>query len=232
MTAVDTWRTQHGDQPTAVRHARTSAPLPAYTALAASYDARTSFFSGCRARIVDSLDVRPGDVVLDVGCGTGLCFEHLRDRTGSEGRVLGIDASPEMAGLAQTRAADRGWDNVTVLESAVDAATIPVAADKALFCAVHDVLQDVAALRNVFGHLRPGAMVAAGGGKFTGGWYVGLNPQVAALHRPFVRSLDGFDRPWANLADFVEDLTVTEFAMGTGFCAVGRVRPGIAAPQA
>jgi SAM-dependent methyltransferase len=210
---------------------RTTEPLPAYTTLAPSYDARTAFFTSCRARIVDALDVRRGDVVLDVGCGTGLCFEALRERTGRQGRVLGIDASPEMLGLARTRVASRGWDNVGVLEAAVDAAAIPVVADRALLCAVHDVLQDVSALRNVFAHLRPGAVVAAGGGKFTGGWYAGLNAQVAALHRPYVRSLDGFEAPWAPLADFLDDLSVTEFALGTGFCAVGRVRPGVAGPS-
>jgi trans-aconitate methyltransferase len=208
---------------------RTSEPLPAYTTFASSYDARTSFFSRCRARIVAALDVQPGDVVLDVGCGTGLCFEALRERTGPEGRVLGIDASPEMLGLARNRIEAHGWDNVTVLESAVDAAAISLAVDRALFCAVHDVLQDRAALHNVFAHLRPGAVVAAGGGKFAGGWYAGLNAQVAALHRPYVRSLDGFAAPWAPLGDFLDDLTVTEFALGTGFAAVGRVRPGLAA---
>jgi SAM-dependent methyltransferase len=232
MIEMATGRAPTSTRPAERRGAGTSEPLPAYTALASSYDARTSFFSRCRARIVAALDVQPGDVVLDVGCGTGLCFEALRERAGREGQVVGVDASPEMLDLARTRIAAHGWDNVTVLESAVDAATIPVVADRALFCAVHDVLQDTSALRNIFAHLRPGAIVAAGGGKFAGGWYVGLNAQVAALHRPYVRSLDGFAAPWAPLADFLDDLSVTEFALGTGFAAVGRVRPGLAAARA
>ena len=37
------------------------------------------------------------------------------------------------------------------------------AADAALFCAVHDILQSPDALRNVLSRLRPGARVAAGG---------------------------------------------------------------------
>jgi ubiquinone/menaquinone biosynthesis C-methylase UbiE len=47
------------------------------------YDRRTSAFQSDRLRIIDALPLRAGDLVLDVGCGTGLCFEGLRDRVGA-----------------------------------------------------------------------------------------------------------------------------------------------------
>ena len=47
---------------------------------------------------------------------------------------------------------------------------------------------------------------------------------VMGVHRPYIRSFDGFGRPWKNhLEEFVEGLTVTQFAYGTGYVAVGRV---------
>jgi len=196
----------------------------AYGAEADSYDARTQVFQGYRDRIVGALDTGPGDVVLDVGCGTGLCFDGLRAGVGQGGSVVGIDESVEMVRLARTRAAGRGWANVSVLHSAAGVAELPVVADKALFCAVHDILQSFDALRNIFEHVRPGAQVVAGGGKFTSSWLVALNLQVRALHRPYVRSFRGFSRPWAVLAPFLDGLQVTEFALGTGFCVVGRAR--------
>jgi ubiquinone/menaquinone biosynthesis C-methylase UbiE len=195
----------------------------AYGAEADRYDARTEIFQDCRDRLVAALDTRPGDVVLDVGCGTGLCFNGLRMGVGPGGGVVGIDESVDMVRLARRRAAGRRWDNVSVLHSSVARAEIPVVADKALFCAAHDVLQSVEALRNIFEHLRPGARVVAGGGKFSSPWFLALNMQVMALHRPYVRSFEGFARPWAVLAQFLEDLQVSEFGLGTGFCAVGRV---------
>ena len=121
-----------------------------------------------------------------------------------------------------SRVARHGWDNITIVQAPVETAAIPVMADAALFCAVHDVLQSPAALANVFDHLRPGAWVAAGGGKYAPEWMVMMNPMIRAQHRPYIRSFDGFDRPWARLEEFATDLRVDEFSLGAGYVAVGR----------
>ena len=49
-----------------------------------------------------------------------------------------------------------------------------------------------------------------------------MNPMIRAQHRPYIRSFDGFDRPWARLEEFVTDLRVDEFSLGAGYVAVGR----------
>lgn len=206
----------------AISHAAEDRPMAAYDTGARAYDWRTAAFQGHRRRIVAALELGPGTTVLDVGCGTGLCLPELLDKVGFAGHIVGIDQSPAMLSLARERAAAEGWGNLTFVESPARLADIPVTADAALFCAVHDILQSPAALRNVFTHLRPGGWVVAGGGKFTSSW-PGLNLHVMALHRPYIRSFDGFGRPWNHLEEFVEGLTVTEFAHGTGYVAAGRV---------
>ena len=147
---------------------------------------------------------------------------NLRDQVSNSGVVIGIDQAPKMASLSAERIARHGWDNVTIVQAPVETAAIPVMADAALFCAVHDVLQSPAALTNVFDHLRPGAWVAAGGGKYPPEWMVMMNPMIRAQHRPYIRSFDGFGRPWARLGEFVTDLWVDEFSLGAGYVAVGR----------
>ena len=197
-------------------------PLPAYGRDATMYDARTGSFERYRRQVVDQLPLRRGDVVLDAGCGTGLCFAQIQERIGPGGTIVGVDASPEMLAVASERAVAAGWANVVLIESPVAAAELPVA-DHALFCAVHDVLQSPAAIDHVLAHVRPGGGVAAGGGKWGPAWALVLNASVYALHAPYVGDFAGFDRPWALLAERVRGLDVREVAMGGGYVASGVV---------
>jgi SAM-dependent methyltransferase len=201
---------------------RRAARQPAYGGQARSYDQRTGAFQSYRRAIIEALPVRRGQVVLDVGSGTGLCSGLLREKVGPQGGVVGIEESSEMAAVARERIAGEGWRNVTVVESPAEDAQIPVTADAALFCAVHDILQSPDALRNVMTKLRPGAWVAAGGGKWAARWMVGVNLQARMLHAPFVRSFEGFDRPWSHLEQLIEDVHVHELALGSGYIVTGQ----------
>lgn len=197
---------------------------PAYGPLAGTYEQRTAAYEDWRRRVVALLPVNHGDVVLDVGCGTGLCFPRLQSKIGADGRIIGIDESPDMLDIARGHIADNGWDNVTLITAPADEAEIPVIADAALFSAVHDILQVQAALDNVLAHLRPGAWVAAAGGKWArAGMLPPLDPITYAIHQPYVRSFAGFDRPWRLLEPMLVDFMVTEVAFGTGYLAAGRV---------
>lgn len=201
--------------------ARGVARQPAYCEHARSYDRRTGAFQGYRRAVVEALPVRPGQMVLDVGCGTGLCHGSLQEKVGPQGSVVGIEESPEMVALARERIEQEGWPNVTVVQSPAEDAQIPSVADAALFCAVHDILQSPDALRNVLSRLRPGAGVAAGGGKWAAPWMVAVNVPVTMLHAPYVRSFEGFDRPWHHLAQLLENVHVQELELGSGYILTG-----------
>jgi hypothetical protein len=131
-----------------------------------------------------------------------------------------------MLALARRQIVERGWGNVVLLDAAAEDAVIPLTADHAMFCAVHDVLQSPAALRTVLARVRPGGTVAAVGGKWAPPWAVGLNMAVAATHAPYVRDFTGFHRPWARLAENLTDVRVEEIEMGCGYLAVGRTPGG------
>jgi SAM-dependent methyltransferase len=198
---------------------------PAYSEDARSYDWMTGAYQGFRRAIVDALPVRPGQVVLDVGSGSGLCFGLLLEKVGPEGSVVGIEESPEMVAVARERIEQEGWRNATVVQSRAEDAEIALTADAALFCAVHDILQSRDALRNVMNLLRPGAWVAAGGGKWAAPWMLGVNLPVMILHAPYVRSFEGFHRPWSHLEQLLEDVQVRELAFGSGYILTGHGRP-------
>ena len=60
--------------------------------------------------IFSVVDLKPGERVLDVGCGAGATTIEAADRVGPEGWVCGIDISPEMIDAARERSAAPNLD--------------------------------------------------------------------------------------------------------------------------
>lgn len=203
--------------------------LPAYRDEAAeSYDHRTAGFCRWRDLVIDEVPLHAGDRVVDVGCGTGLCFERIEERIGRTGQLVGIDDSAPMLAQARRRTRRHGWGNVRLVLAPADRARLSEVGDVAIFCAVHDILQSRAALTNILGQLRARAWVGAVGGQWAHPVLVSYNALIYSLHAPYVRDFQGFDRPWALLAQYLESMRVDRIAGGSGFCLVGRTREGIA----
>ena len=69
--------------------------------------------------IIEMAKIKPGDIVLDVGCGTGNLTQTARKYAGASGSVYGIDAAPEMIEVARKKALHAGADitfNVCLIE--------------------------------------------------------------------------------------------------------------------
>jgi len=79
-----------------------------YDALARS----TPGLGRLRERAADALALDPGDTVVEMGCGTGANFPHLRERVGPDGRVVGVDFTQGMLARARDRIDREGWRNV------------------------------------------------------------------------------------------------------------------------
>lgn len=68
--------------------------------------------------VVEMAGIKPGDRVLDVGCGTGSLTLTAAEYAGPSGHVHGIDASPEMIEVARAKAGEARYKPVFDLGAA------------------------------------------------------------------------------------------------------------------
>ena len=102
---------------------------------------------------------KPGEAVLDIGCGTGTTSMALADAVGRQGRVTGIDISQEMLGLARHRG--QGRANLAFVEA--DAAQTPFSPEHDLLFSRFGVMffdDPPAAFANLRKAARPGGRLA------------------------------------------------------------------------
>lgn len=112
-----------------------------------------------RALVRAALAARPGQDVLDVGCGPGFYAAEIREDVGASGSIVGIDASEAMLAIASHRC--EAHDNVRFQQAS--ATSLPVedtSFDAALSVQVLEYVTDVAAaLAEIHRSLRRGGRV-------------------------------------------------------------------------
>ena len=199
-----------------------------YRSHAHRYDASAQLTMPLRRRTIDLLRLRSGDVVLDVGAGTGLSYPLLLDAVGPAGRVLAFEQSPQMFAQAQARCLreldthrrEQVWHQCEAAENVV----LPEAADAVLFNYVHDVLRTPAAVDNIMRQVKPGARVAIAGMKFFPWWTGPLNLLAWAKNRPYNARAADMWSPWDIIASYCTGFEWQSTQWGMGYIAKGVVK--------
>jgi len=112
---------------------------------------------GCGAP-VDHLALKPGETVLDLGSGGGIdCFLAAR-KVGAQGRVIGVDMTPEMLDRARSNARKSGLANVEFREGRLEALPVESASIDAVTsnCVINLVPDKAAVFREIARVLKPG----------------------------------------------------------------------------
>ena len=180
-------------------------------------------FRKFREQAIDRLSLRPGDVVLDIGCGTGLSFDLVEQAIGPQGQIIGVEVSPDMLARAQEKVAREGWTNVTLLEANAEEVKLePESVDAVLSYYTHDIMTSRRAVERAVCALRPsGNFMAAGSKRAVGLRGLLLNQITLAYSRPFITNTSGTTRPWAHLEDLLGPLNVEERLWGSIYIAYG-----------
>lgn len=113
-------------------------------------------------RVLDAMGLRPGDVVADVGCGSGYYARRIARRVQPGGTVYCEDIQPEMLDIMRERAADEGVTGIEpVLGTATDPRLPAGAMDWVIIADVYHEMSDPAPMLAGIRHaLTPGGQVA------------------------------------------------------------------------
>ena len=103
---------------------------------------------------------RPGDRVLDIGCGFGDTTQQLAALVGPEGEAVGVDVSEPFVEASIEEAKSAGVENVSFVAGDVQLMDLPGPFDYAFSrMGVMFFANPVAALRNIRAALRPGGRI-------------------------------------------------------------------------
>jgi ubiquinone/menaquinone biosynthesis C-methylase UbiE len=180
-----------------------------------------------RRRAIEALELRPGDTVVDVACGTGQNFPLIEQMIGPEGRIVGVDLTDAMLAQAQRRTERNGWSNISLVQADAAEFAFPTEVDAILSTYA---LSHVPEGGDVIAH---GAAALSAGGR----WVVldlkapdhappWLTQLGIALGRP-LGSIDDWigRRPWEGIRAAMQDALANpswnELCFGTAFLAAG-----------
>ena len=111
-----------------------------------------------RFAIVEALDLTPGDVIADIGAGTGFFSFLFAEAVGRTGRVQAVEISPRFLDHLRAEAERRGLENVDVVEGTTNSVELPSGGTSIAFiCDVYHHFESPAdSLTSLYDAIEPG----------------------------------------------------------------------------
>jgi ubiquinone/menaquinone biosynthesis C-methylase UbiE len=110
--------------------------------------------------VMEALGVKEGEVIADIGAGSGYFTVRLAHHVGATGRIYAVDISPDMIRHLHTRVRDMGLVNVSPILAPADDPLLPQQVDRFMIVDVwHHVENQAGYLARIREKLKPGGQV-------------------------------------------------------------------------
>ncbi len=176
-----------------------------------------------RRDTIASLRLGSGDLVVELGCGTGLNFEYVQRRIGPRGKIIGVDLTDAMLEVAKARVAGAGWSNVELVQADIAQWNMPrEVAGVFSTLALTLVPEYDEVIKTASRALRTGGRLAVFDMKEPEHWPSRLVRLAAWLNKPFGVSLDLAERhPWESIGRYLTEVEFREYYFGALYLCVG-----------
>jgi demethylmenaquinone methyltransferase/2-methoxy-6-polyprenyl-1,4-benzoquinol methylase len=206
-----------------------------YRKRAGSYDlaADLYYLLGYRLRAyrrdaVAALQLKPGDTVIDLCCGTGLNFPLLQRYVGPDGHIIGVDITDAMLAQAHDRVQRNQWDNVTLIQQDVALYDFPENVDgiiSVLALTLVDEYDEV--IRKAAGALARDGHFVLLDLKESSRMPLWLLKLAVWFTRPFGVRLELRHRhPWESMETYLDHVQMQERYLGFSYIATGKAHHG------
>lgn len=174
-----------------------------------------------RRASVQTLELHPGDTVLDLACGTGLNFAFLENSVGENGKIFAFDYSQDMLEAAKQRAIKHGWKNITFIQGDAAQLSLDRQVDGVLSTlGISAIPEHKKALQKAAQILKDGKRISILDAKLSSGLWKVFNPIIAEIYTHWA-SWDYTKKIPEDLAEIFSDVEIKYYNSGTLYIATG-----------
>ena len=137
-----------------------------------------------RKLAVDKLELKLGDTVLDIACGTGLNHKFLENVIGHDGKIIAFDYSNEMLTAAKQRAKENKWNNIVFIQGDAAQLSLDTKIDGVLSTlGISAIPQHKEALKKAVDILKDNKRISILDAQLPSGFWSIFNPLIAYVYR-------------------------------------------------
>ena len=180
---------------------------------------RVNYYRGIAVQL---MNLKKGNTVIDLCCGTGLNFPHLYKAVGDKGKIIGVDLSADMLNEAKRQVSNQGWNNVTLINADAAKFNFPKGIDGIISSYAISLIPEYDSI------IQAGSLSLATGGRFIildfkkpnkwPEWFSKL--MVLLFIKPYGGTYEMKDRhAWESLEKYLQLVDFKEFYSGSTYIA-------------